>query len=125
MTIFNTENLVTVPIPVTPTVTDSIDYWNVYLRAVSINNDIILRSNWAQAQQNTADAMIRAATAQEKLLAAYVEPQPTYKPTKAQLVWEAVKALPEVTGLSDLNMTDIAKGKVEDYLKRFPEAIDV
>jgi hypothetical protein len=124
MTVLNTENIVVIIIPPVPGPDATVQEWDIYIRAVSVNNDAILRSNWAQAQQNTADAMNRAVDAQIALTAALNSPAPRSKPTREELVWDALKSLPEVTGLTDLTLTDLAKGKVEDYLKRFPGAID-
>lgn len=116
---------VLVPVPSVPTDDGTPAQWDLYFRAVAINNDVILRSASVAGQAANTAAINRSAQAQEYLLASYNSPMRSAKPTQEQLVWDALRGLPEVTGLSDLNITDLAKKRVEDYLKRFPNAIEL
>lgn len=74
----------------------------------------------ATAQAETAVAMREAAAAQRELLAAMNTPPSPM--SREALAFEILKALPEVTGLTDLALVDLAIKRADAFRQRFPAA---
>ena len=74
----------------------------------------------AAAQADTAVAMRDAAAAQRELLTAMnAPPRPM---SREALAFEILKAMPEVTGLTDLGLVDLAIKRADAFRQRCPAA---
>ncbi len=73
--------------------------------------DIELRTT-AVADAKSSDARLAAAL-EGRLL----------KPTREDLIWQAYLRMPEATGMTDLQMVDLAIRKVDAFLSRCPGAV--
>lgn len=74
----------------------------------------------AAAQAETAVAMREAAAAQRALLVAMNAPPAPL--SRERLAFEILKAMPEVTGLTDLAQVDLAIKRADAFRQRFPAA---
>jgi|GEM_PF-5544821 len=102
--------------------------WDVYLRIAAMLQDAELRRGQieatralAAAQDRTAAAIRDSIAAQNRLADAMSAPPPPWTPpSKAQLVHQLLPHMPQVTGLTDLSVVDLAAKAAETYLARVP-----
>jgi hypothetical protein len=114
------------PVPVAPQGTDA-QAWRDYIAHVSAYNYAVSIADardramsaekHAQAQADTAAALLVNAEAQRVTAEALKEPQWT----KQGLTLWFLARLPEVTGLTDLARTDLAVKQAEALLARVPQ----
>ncbi len=103
--------------------------WDIYLRRVALINDLLLRQRSATAseahgaaQADTAAAMREAVAAQTGLALELAKPAPERLPRRADIVLQVAERLPPMTGLTDLQIVDLAIQRVDAWLRRFPGA---
>ena len=108
-----------IPPPPLPSPDAEADVWLRYTQELDNYRAATARLH-AQAQADTAAAMDRAAAAQERLID---EMGKSPKPTREELIWQAVLAHPQVTRLTDLNVVTNCGDLVEAYLSRNPGAV--
>lgn len=81
--------------------------------------DIVARTAHAKAQADTAAAMLESVAAQRELAAAMATDSRPAWTRQALTLWFLAR-LPEVTGLTDLQRTDIAVKQADALLSRLP-----
>lgn len=118
------------PYPAQPGEAATAEQWRDYIAHVNAYNSAVSLARWmadaernlaarekhAQAQADTAAALNAATAAQMALVKAYLAPTPG--PSRDTMIYEVWKSLPQITAMTDLNMTDIAVKAVDGFIKR-------
>lgn len=120
------------PIPVpphpgeAPSVDASADRWSRYLKLLELHQAAVIanqrsedEAKCAAAGEAQAAATKALAAAQEAYAAAFAQ-NFNAKPTREELAWEFYKAMPQVTGLTDLGAVRLAISAADAFIREFP-----
>jgi hypothetical protein len=117
------------PLPEAPTGADA-QQWRDYIERVQAYNYAVglmdarvralVAEKHAQAQADTAAAMNAAAEASKEAALTMLQPVPRMPLTRAELAWDALRHMPHITGMTDLQQVDVAVMRADAFLRRFP-----
>ena len=117
-------SLITPVIPPEPAAASDWQTWDRYLRAVDLANTVARHADWLVECEKVAARHIEAVAAQREHAKAQADTAVALsshgRDTRAELVFRAMLALPEMGGLTDLNQVDLAIKRVDAYLSRMP-----